>query len=162
MTGIEPPGWAPIMARGAAARAREAGGVVPVTDSDDEVSICVGCGLCCDGTLFSHLGVIDESDLGLPLRSLGVEIIAEADPPVFALPCPAFDGCSCTIYELGRPRACGWFECDVSSAVAAGDLSRADARTVIDETKALRDRVRAGDAPAAELEAAVARHFRHP
>jgi len=152
------------MARRAACGAREAGSVPDAPSSDladtADVSICVGCGLCCDGTLFSHLGVIDESDLGLPLQALGVAVIAEADPPVFSLPCPAFDGHACTIYALHRPTACGWFECDVSSAVTAGRMSRSEAQSVIDDTRALRDRVRAGEAPESELRAAVDRHFR--
>lgn len=151
------------MARRAGAGARDALGVdavAPSAEVDDEVSVCVGCGLCCDGTLFSHLGVMDESDLGLPLRALGVSIIAEADPPVFALPCPAFDGWCCTVHSLHRPAACGWFECDLSTAVAAGEVSREEAGSVIAATRALRDRVRAGEAPESELRAAVARHFR--
>ncbi len=127
---------------------------------DDGISICVGCGLCCDGTLFSHLGVIDESDLGRPLAALGVKVIVEADPPVFELPCPAFDGHACTIYSLQRPRACGWFECDVSVAVTAGTMSRAEGRAIIEATRDLRDRVRSGEAPEAELRAAVEEHFR--
>ncbi len=131
-----------------------------VRPADDDVSICVGCGLCCDGTLFSHLGVIDESDLGRPLAALGVRVIVEADPPVFELPCPAFDGHACTIYSLQRPRACGWFECDVSVAVTAGEMSRAEGRAIIEATRELRDRVRAGEAPDADLRAAVERHFR--
>ena len=130
--------------------------------TSEEPSICVGCGLCCDGTLFTHLGVTDESDLGRPLAALGVEVIAEADPPVFALPCPAFDGCSCTIYGLQRPRACGWFECDVSTAVSTGAMDRPAARALVDATRALRDRVRAGEAPEAELRAVVAEHFWRP
>src|SRR4051794_33883927 len=98
------------MARRRAGRARDAGSVADARTSadpraDEETSICVGCGLCCDGTLFSHLGVVDESDLGLPLQALGVSLIVEADPPVFALPCPAFDGCACSIYGLHRPSA---------------------------------------------------------
>ena len=155
------------MARQAGRRAREAVGVagsgapleLPETNED---SICVGCGLCCDGTVLSHLAVVDESDLGRPLQALGVEIIVEADPPVFALPCPAFDGHSCTIYGLHRPHACGEFECDLSTAVTVGELSKAEARSVIVATRALRDRVRAGEAPEADLRAAVERHFRHP
>ena len=136
--------------------------VVPEGSDASTSSICVGCGLCCDGTLFSHLGVVDESDLVAPLRALGVEIIAEADPPVFELPCPAFDGTCCSIYELARPKACSWFECDVSTAVSAGEMAWADARVLIEETKRLRDRVRAGEASGAELRAAVAAHFRAP
>jgi hypothetical protein len=134
--------------------------VVESGPAADEPSICVGCGLCCDGTLFSHLGVTDESDLGLPLRSLGVEIVAEADPPVFALPCPALHRGVCTVYHLQRPRACGWFECDVSTAVAEGALARDEARAIIADTLALRDRVQAGTADATALRAAVATHFR--
>jgi uncharacterized protein len=155
------------MARQGALRAREAVGVAGSgapheLHGTDEDSICVGCGLCCDGTLLSHLAVVDESDLGRPLQALGVEIIVEADPPVFALPCPAFGGVSCTIYGLHRPHACGEFECDLSTAVIVGELSKAEARSVIVATRALRDRVRAGEAPEADLRVAVERHFRHP
>jgi hypothetical protein len=126
----------------------------------EDVSVCIGCGLCCDGTLFSHLGVVDESDLGMPLAALGVAVIVEADPPVFALPCPAFDGRSCAIHSLQRPRACGWFECDVSRAVADGSMSREHARRIIDDTVALRDGVRNGEASEAELRRFVETNFR--
>jgi len=110
--------------------------------------------------LFSHLGVLDESDLGMPLSSLGVELIVEAEPPVFALPCPAVERGICTIYHLQRPRACGWFECDLSTAVAEGQVPADEARTIIIETLALRDRVRSGAAEQAELRARVQQHFR--
>jgi hypothetical protein len=155
------------MARQAGLRAREAVGVAGSgapheLRQTDEDSICIGCGLCCDGTVLSHLAVVDESDLGRPLQALGVEIIVEADPPVFALPCPAFGGQSCTIYGLHRPHACGEFECDLSTAVIVGEVSKTEARSVIAATRALRDRVRAGQAPEADLRLAVERHFRHP
>jgi uncharacterized cysteine cluster protein YcgN (CxxCxxCC family) len=39
-----------------------------MTASDESIeSICIGCGLCCDGAVVSHLAVRDESDLGAPL-----------------------------------------------------------------------------------------------
>lgn len=131
-----------------------------MADQPDASSLCFGCGLCCDGTLFSHIGVLDESDLGIPLRQLGVEVIAEADPPVFALPCPAVAHGVCTIYHRQRPRACVWFECDLVRAVAAGAVSSFEARTVIVDTKALRDRVRIGLADDNELRRQVTVHFR--
>jgi hypothetical protein len=123
-------------------------------------SICVGCGLCCDGTLFSHLAVADESDLGMPLRQLGVEVVVEADPPAFALPCPAVVDGVCSIYDRQRPRACAAFFCDLHAAVEAGTTSWDDARATIAETRALRDRVRAGAADEAELRTAVRARFR--
>ena len=125
-----------------------------------EPSICVGCGLCRDGTVLTHIAVRDDSDLGMPLAALGASIIVEADPPVFELPCPAVSDGVCTIYHLHRPGACGWFECDLSSAVLAGAVGADEARAVIAATVALRDRVRAGEADATELTTAVERHFR--
>jgi hypothetical protein len=125
-----------------------------------EASICVGCGLCCDGTVLTHLAVRDESDLGMPLTALGVSIIVEADPPVFELPCPAVCDGVCTIYHLHRPGACGWFECDLSSAVLDGRVPAEEARAVVAATVALRDRVGAGEAEATELRSEVERHFR--
>ena len=126
----------------------------------DDPSLCVGCGLCCDGTLLSHLALSDESDLGAPLMAMGVEVIVEADPPVFALPCPAVDEGVCSIYRQHRPRACSLFECDLTRAVADGRLSLEDARQVIADTVVLRDEVSAGTAAPEELEQRVARHFR--
>ena len=108
---------------------------IPVPDVD---SICIGCGLCCDGTVVTHLAVRDVSDLGAPLQALGVEIIAAADPPVFELPCPAVCDGVCTIHSLHRPSACAQFECSLSSAVLKGEVSRRKAVAAISETFELR------------------------
>lgn len=126
----------------------------------EEVSICVGCGLCCDGTVLSHLAVADESDLGAPLRALGVELIVQADPPVFALPCPAVHDGVCTVYDRHRPDACGRFRCDLLMAVDAGEVAVAEARAVIADTLVLRDRVAAGAADEGELSDRVRDRFR--
>jgi hypothetical protein len=122
-------------------------------------SICLGCGLCCDGTVVTHLAVSDESDLGLPLRGLGVELIYEADPPVFALPCPAVAAGECTIYELHRPHACHAYECALSTSVLNGERSPVEARRIIAEV--LDARSRSGSDPGAERRVAdlVAEYF---
>ncbi len=122
----------------------------------------MGCGLCCDGTVLSHLAVSDLSDLGAPLIALGVELIAVADPPAFPLPCPAVDEGVCTVFDLHRPHACEQFECDLLGDVHAGRISEVDARAVIGATIALRDRVRAGQVDDSALAARVAQHFRRP
>lgn len=126
----------------------------------DSPSPCVGCGLCCDGTLLSHLALRDESDLGAPLMAMGVEVLVAAEPPVFELPCPAVVEGACSIYGQHRPRACSLFECDLTRAVADGRMSTPEARRIISETLELRDRVEAGAAEAEELERQLARHFR--
>jgi uncharacterized protein len=123
-------------------------------------SICVGCGLCCDGTVVSHLAVADESDLGRPLRILGVELIVTSDPPVFALPCPAVRDGVCTVYDQHRPSACSRYACRLLAGVEEGRIDEGAARATIRATIALRDGVRAGLAPSSELDAEVDRHFR--
>ena len=118
--------------------------VSAAVDEPDEQSICIGCGLCCDGTVVSHLAVRDESDLGAPLRGLGVEIIAAAEPPVFELPCPAVCDGVCTIHSLHRPSACSQFECTLSQGVLDGKVALEEARMLISATLALRDAYRNG------------------
>lgn len=123
-------------------------------------SICIGCGLCCDGTVVSHLAVADESDLGAPLRMLGVEIVAEAEPAVFALPCPAVARGRCTIHDLHRPSACAQFECRVSAAVLDGSMAAEAARHTIGAAIELRGEVMAGRRSPADFEQFLDREFR--
>jgi hypothetical protein len=129
------------------------------TDSEEQ-SICIGCGLCCDGTVVTHLAVRDESDLGAPLRGLGVEIIAAADPPVFELPCPAVCDGVCTIHSLHRPSACAQFECSLSQGVLDGRVAFEEARMLISATLALRDVYRKGSVTADVFEQHIDTVFR--
>lgn len=130
------------------------------TPDGDLGSICIGCGLCCDGTVVTHLAIRDESDLGLPLRALGVEVLVAAEPPVFALPCPALSAGMCTIHDLHRPRACHEFECAVSIAVADMSMTRSEATAIIGATFAMRAGARSGAITMAEFEDHLDRVFR--
>ena len=123
-------------------------------------SPCIGCGLCCDGTVVTHLAVRDESDLGLPLLGLGVEVLFAADPPVFALPCPALCDGECTIFSLHRPSACAQFECAISSAFLEGRLSLSMAKEKIQEAFVLRDQLRSGEIPEEVFDEYVENVFR--
>lgn len=129
------------------------------TSGEVDESICIGCGLCCDGTVVTHLAVRDESDLGAPLQALGVEIIAAADPPVFELPCPALCDGVCTIHSLHRPSACSQFECALSSSVLSGDISPNEARLVIAGALRLRQDVTAGNLDQRVFEEFIAANF---
>ena len=131
-----------------------------VGDDHDERSICIGCGLCCDGTVVTHLAVRDESDLGAPLRGLGVEIIAAAEPPVFELPCPAVCDGVCTIHDLHRPSACSQFECKLSRAVLDGAVTSDEARSVISATLRARVAVSAGSLSEESFQEIVTANFR--
>jgi hypothetical protein len=84
---------------------------------NNPTSICLSCGLCCDGTL---LGVVQlASDEISEVRK--IKEIEEVNGNGFFLqPCPDFcDGC--TIYEQ-RPKQCAIFKCGLLKAVEKDEL----------------------------------------
>lgn len=103
-------------------------------------SICVGCGICCDGTLFRHVPIA-LSDKREVLEAAGSVISVIGTSPMMVLGCGAFDGQCCTIYA-DRPTVCGAFTCALYRRHAAGEVTTEDAKTAIAETIALRDTVR--------------------
>ena len=103
-------------------------------------SICINCGLCCDGTMF-HAVDVDESDDLVPLRAKGALLISDAESRRFAQPCSAFDGTCCSVYEA-RPTSCRAFVCGLLQSVTNGDTSPGDARFAIEEVKTLASVVR--------------------
>lgn len=111
-------------------------------ESQDDVagSLCLRCGLCCDGTLFGSVELRLEDDeerlrdLGLPIR--------QSRRPRFSQPCPALDGNrSCQIYGE-RPCQCRKFECALFQSVHRGRTELAAAVRTIERTRRKADQVR--------------------
>jgi len=95
----------------------------------DGGDLCLECGLCCDGTLFSNivLDVGEEEYVG----SLGLEVHVRDDKPSAPQPCPAFvDGC-CSLYEVGRPHTCHTYACALLRGYQGGGAERDDCLAVI-------------------------------
>ena len=99
-------------------------------------SICVDCGMCCDGTLFAQAPLRPE-DHAPPA---GVHSAVD-EPSYFRQPCAALDHRACTIYH-DRPTVCRNYRCELLKAVESGSTTVEDARTIIATTIELRDRVR--------------------
>jgi hypothetical protein len=110
-------------------------------------NICVDCGLCCDGTLFGSVNLIDV-DEHAPLVALAAEISTDGDRAEFAQPCPAFAGGCCTIYTV-RPALCRTYKCDLLRRRDVGEVSTADARATIADAIEQRDAVLARLVPLA-------------
>jgi hypothetical protein len=71
--------------------------------------LCLQCGMCCDGTLFSHAPV-EPSESSL-VEACGLAPPGSGELANFDLPCPAFvDGC-CSRYTDVRPHVCGAYRC---------------------------------------------------
>ena len=110
-----------------------------------EDSICLKCGLCCNGTIFADVK-LQPGDDPARLRSLGLAISASRSAdraPRFAQPCSAFDGCRCRIYA-DRPRHCSNFECLLLRNVQEGRLERAAALRIIATARERAEKVRQG------------------
>ena len=105
-------------------------------------NLCVGCGLCCDGSMF-HATDIQPSDDRAPLEALGAVFVTDVHSTRFEQPCPAQVGGCCTNYEK-RPTMCRSYNCALLVQVEAGELDEVDARVGVDAAAALRDRVHAG------------------
>ena len=99
----------------------------------DSNSLCLECGLCCNGVIFAN-GQLQPEDDAEHLSSLGLKFVPNRKSAIanrkFVQPCAAFDGCRCKIYSE-RPRYCREFECLLLKNVKAGRVESAEALRVI-------------------------------
>ena len=102
-------------------------------------SLCLDCGLCCDGTMHSTVALQAGDDRGVLERS-GFHLMVYEAEARFEQPCRAFDA-KCTIYD-DRPSLCRSYRCTLLRQVDSGEVTDADARTLVNSAIALRDRVR--------------------
>lgn len=96
-------------------------------------SICLSCGLCCDGTLIGFVHLDDEE---VPEVRKHMEIEEEQGHGFFLHPCQRYcDGC--TIYAH-RPKQCGLFKCGLLKSVEQKELQFDLALEAIAELKELK------------------------
>ena len=102
----------------------------------DSNSLCLECGLCCNGVIFADVQ-LQPGDDARHLRSLGLNFAANRQSQIanrkFAQPCTAFAGCKCRIYSE-RPTYCREFECLLLKSVKAGETEPAEALRTIRST----------------------------
>lgn len=99
-------------------------------------SICIGCGLCCDGTLYSF-GVADARDEA-PASAIGLQIVDIDGKRGFLQPCAQFSCGQCRVYE-SRPPVCRGYRCALLDSVNNGTIMSDEARRKIVKAKDLVD-----------------------
>lgn len=104
-------------------------------------SICVGCGLCCDGSMF-HATDLAPHDERLPLEALGAVFVIDEVSTRFEQPCPAQMGGCCTVYEQ-RPTRCRSYDCALVHQLNANAISEAEAQAIVAQAVVVRSRVHA-------------------
>ena len=109
---------------------------------------CIGCGLCCDGTLFDH-GVVAKGEEPRLLRH-GMELVTRGDKKVFMQPCRSASCGQCTNYQ-DRFDVCRSFRCRLLKRYQAGEVTLAEARATVGKAVELVAAVKADDPDLAQL-----------
>ena len=104
---------------------------------DDAGTLCLDCGLCCDGTLFGRVAIDDESMAAVIAHRL--PLLDTTDGAKMPLPCQGAEGVLCSLY-LERPSRCRQYTCELRVAAAEERLSLDRARAVIEEVRRIRAR----------------------
>ena len=106
---------------------------------------CVGCGMCCNGTLYWMAKVTPGEESRI--QAHGLELTEDKATTYFKLPCHHEQCGRCTIYET-RFDICKSFRCRLLRAYQAGEVDLAEARQRVETALDLAQKVRADD-PAA-------------
>jgi len=97
-------------------------------------SLCLSCGLCCDGVLFSSV-ICSTATEARRMKELGSPIESHEGLAIFPQPCAHLHGTRCRVYAE-RPGRCRQFECELLKAVRRGEATAEAAGAIIAETRA--------------------------
>ena len=104
-------------------------------------SLCLKCGLCCDGTFLSGVPLKPDDEIA-PLKAVGINIVSDNDLTVFKLPCAALKNCACTVYA-NRPQRCQTYKCELLKRFERDEISQQSAVEIIDKVKSLKNQMSA-------------------
>jgi len=116
------------------------------SDADESVVsssqlLCLTCGFCCDGTLFSAMP-LKPDDAVTPLKAAGINIVSDNDLTLLKQPCAAYKNCTCTVYA-NRPQACRTYKCKLLKRLERDDTSWQSALEIINKVKSLKNEMNA-------------------
>jgi uncharacterized protein len=118
----------------------------PQARSRDDTAPCIGCGLCCDGTIFDRAVVTPGEEAHL--LNYGMELVTKEEKTFFLLPCRYASCGQCTIYE-DRFDICRSFRCELLKSYQAGDIELQETRATVEKAVQLVSAVKADDSRAA-------------
>ncbi len=95
-------------------------------------TLCLACGMCCDGTLFSFVAV--STDEARVLRAASVEVRDEAGRLRLPQRCGALKETTCQVYAQ-RPFVCRRFDCLLVRAVKEKEAPLDEALSLVAEAR---------------------------
>jgi uncharacterized protein len=114
----------------------------------DASALCLGCGLCCNGVMFSQVRA--EPSEAPKLRETGLEVERIGDRLKFRLPCPLHHEGQCGIYS-DRPQRCRTFRCALLKRLDSGETTLAEARATVGQARKMLARVTELDPASAQF-----------
>jgi Fe-S-cluster containining protein len=112
-------------------------------DGNDSASLCLECGLCCNGVIFADVELQSSEIQDLRSNFENLKLTGKkGHRSKLPQPCAAFDGCRCRIYS-DRPTYCRQFECLLFKNVQSGRLGREAASRIVRTAKERGEKVRA-------------------
>ena len=115
----------------------------------DGSALCLSCGMCCDGTLFTHVA-FEPGDAAIEPVFARMTAVAEGSGRGFAQPCEMLDRRACAIYAR-RPRPCARFRCRTLRELDRGWIDVDDAASRVDAALSARAEVMTADGTGAPL-----------
>ena len=104
-------------------------------------SLCLTCGLCCDGSIFSSVRLKPDDEI-TPLKAVGINIVSDSESNAFKQPCAAHKNCTCTVYA-NRPQECRRYKCELLKRFERDDISHEAALEIINKMISLKNEVKA-------------------
>ncbi len=101
-----------------------------------EGALCLGCGMCCDNTMYGRVIVSRWEAAKLRRRGFTVTTYDDGERS-FDQPCPRFSNGACGIYR-SRPHTCRAYVCETVNALRAEHIDEAEARQRVEQTLAAR------------------------
>src|SRR5262249_6463173 len=115
----------------------------PRGDSMDSSSqsLCLRCGLCCDGTLFSYVPLKPGDEIS-PLKRAGINFRSDSDLKRIKQPCAGHKNCVCIVYD-SRPQTCREYRCELLKKFEQNDILYEDAVRIINNAVSLKNELNA-------------------
>lgn len=103
---------------------------------EQEQLVCVGCGFCCDGTMFLHAH-LNEGERGNLPEKIEKAAFSEGGRDYFRQPCRYFNG-RCSIYDRQRADVCGSYRCQLLKDLSGGIVTASDACDTVKRARDIR------------------------
>lgn len=101
---------------------------------NENSEICLACGLCCQGQIFTTVSLQPEEVESA--KTWPVDLVMDDERPRFRQPCGCYRKQRCTIYA-DRPKACVSYSCRVLEQLRDGSITNAEALETIGHARKL-------------------------